>query len=76
MLLKDVFIHYLEHAPAGFHGFVTHNADDSYSVFLDPNDSIERRSEAYLHELKHIDRNDLDFGDVEIIELLAHKKRA
>lgn len=69
---NNIFIHYLEHAPAGFHGFVSHNEDDTYSIFLDPNDSAERRLEALMHEIEHIGNADFHKEKVQDIEREAH----
>jgi len=72
--MENIIVRYLENAPAGFHGMVTHNSDDSYTILLDPNDSAERIMEAYFHELKHIKGNDLEKpDDVQAIEADAHK---
>lgn len=71
--MENIIVRYLENAPAGFHGMVTHNEDDSYTILLDPNDSADRIMEAYFHELKHINGNDLEKPDVQAIEADAHK---
>lgn len=64
---------FLEHAPAGFHGMVIHNPDDSYTILTDPNDSYERRMIAVKHELDHIENDDFQIDDVQMIESSAHK---
>ncbi len=65
---------FLEGAPAGFHGMVVHNEDDSYTILTDPNDSFERRMMTAKHELDHIDGGDFYIEDVQQIEAEAHKK--
>lgn len=70
---NNIFIHYLEHAPAGFHGFVSHNEDDTYSIFLDPNDSSERILKTLMHEIDHIDNADFQKECVQDIEQEAHE---
>lgn len=70
----DIIVRYLEHAPVGFHGMVTKNEDDTYTVLLDPNDSCDRILEAYFHELKHIGGDDLSKEDVQAIEAAAHSE--
>lgn len=65
---ETIIIKYLEHAPAGFHGMVTHNADDTYTILLDPNDSAAKILETYFHELNHIKNNDFEKEDVQSIE--------
>ena len=64
---------FLEHAPAGFHGMVVRNPDDSYTILTDPNDSYERRMIAVKHELDHIENDDFQIDDVQMIESSAHK---
>ena len=65
-------IGYLEHAPAGFHGMAVHNADDSYTVLLDPNDTHEQRLKTLKHELDHINNDDFRCEDIQKIEARAH----
>lgn len=49
---------------------VTINDDGSFSIFLNARLSYERRMQAYLHELRHIQRGDFfTFGTVEEKEL-------
>lgn len=49
---------------------VTINEDGSFSIFLNARLSYERRLEAYMHELRHIESNDLNSRKtVEEIEL-------
>ena len=64
---------FLEHAPAGFHGMVVRNPDDSYTILTDPNDSFERRMMAVKHELDHIENEDFQIEDVQMIETKAHE---
>lgn len=68
-------VHYLENAPAGFHGMVVPNEDGSYTILLDPNDCPERRLEAYKHELNHILNGDFAKSDIQAIETAAHEKK-
>ena len=67
-----VNIGYLEHAPAKFHGMVTHNPDDSYTILLDPNDTYEQRLKTIKHELEHIKNDDFSIEDIQKIEARAH----
>ena len=67
-----VNIGYLEHAPAKFHGMVTHNPDDSYTILLDPNDTYEQRLKTIKHELEHINNGDFSIEDIQRIEARAH----
>ena len=67
-------VHYLENAPAGFHGMVIPNEDGSYTVLLDANDCQERRLEAYKHELDHILNGDFARPVVQTIEAAARRQ--
>lgn len=65
---ETIIIQFLEHAPAGFHGMVTHNEDDTYTILLDPNDSAAKILETYFHELNHIKNRDFAKDSVQEIE--------
>lgn len=65
---------FLEHAPAGFHGMVIRNEDDSYTILTDPNDTFERRMMAAKHELDHIENEDFQIADVQTIEADSHRR--
>lgn len=61
--------------PATVDGFVTPNADGTYTIFLARNRSEARIKKALQHELEHIRRGDLFSGeDVQAIEARAHKE--
>ncbi len=51
---------------------VWHNADDSYTIFINPKLSYERQKEVFEHELRHIIENDFEKCDVQQIESIAH----
>lgn len=51
----------------------TENEDGSYTVFLNNKLTYEQNRESYLHELRHIQGNDFDKEDINLIELGAHK---
>lgn len=64
--------------PRGMHGATVVNDDFGYTVFIDPNDSIDVQRNGFLHEVEHIRNGDFDFvldKDVDVIEFRAHKKR-
>lgn len=67
-----VNIGFLEHAPAKFHGMVTHNPDDSYTILLDSNDTYEQHLKTIKHELEHINNGDFSIEDIQKIEARAH----
>ena len=56
--MDDYFV-YLVPLPHGVHGFVTPNDDDTYTIYINSNDSLERRIKALEHELEHIRKGHL-----------------
>ena len=46
---------------------------DGYTVYLNAKLSYRGRVKAYLHAMKHIERNDWEKDDVQQIEYEAHK---
>lgn len=52
---------------------VTINDDGSFSIFLNARLSYERRLEAYLHEMRHIQNQDF-CGDMSVDEMEAVNK--
>ena len=66
--MHQIVVRFLENAPAGFHGMVVRNDDDTYTILLDPNDSVHQNQETYMHELKHIENDDFRKEDVQSIE--------
>lgn len=51
---------------------VTHNEDDSYTIFINAKLSFDGRQQAYHHALNHIKANDFEKTDVQQIEAIAH----
>lgn len=56
----------------GIPGCVRHNADDSYTIFIDASLSYEKQHEVFFHEMRHILGDDFDEGDVQKIEMRIH----
>ena len=56
----------------GIPGCVKHNADDSYTIFIDASLSYEKQHEVFLHEMRHIIGNDFEEDDVQNIEMKNH----
>lgn len=56
----------------GIPGCVRHNADDSYTIFIDASLNYEKQHEVFLHEMRHILGNDFDEEDVQKIEMRNH----
>ncbi len=51
------------------------NRDDSYTILLNSRLSHERQLECYRHALNHIQNNDFEKGNSNIIELEAHNDK-
>lgn len=73
--MSDIFVHILD-LPHDVHGLTAPNEDGSYTVFLNARDTIERQQEAYRHEVRHIENNDFEKADVQLIEQYAHQAPA
>lgn len=71
-------VKYVQFPSVKIHGASTANSDGSYTVLIDPRDSIYVQKETYFHELEHIRNGDFDnicdktHGE---LEFRAHKKR-
>ena len=52
---------------------VTINDDGGFSIFLNARLSYERRLEAYLHEMRHIQNQDF-YGDMSVEEMETANK--
>lgn len=60
----------------GIPGSVWHNADGSYTIFIDSKLCKEKQQQVYLHELRHILGADFEKTNVNIIECIAHENMA
>lgn len=58
--------------PASVKEAVSHNEDDSYTIFINENLSSEGRKAAFYHALKHIAYDDFALTCVQDIEYVAH----
>jgi len=56
----------------GIPGCVRHNADDSYTIFIDASLNYEKQHEVFLHEMRHILGDDFSESDVQTIEMRNH----
>lgn len=55
--------------PTTIRGFVTKSVDD-YTIVINSKMSAEMQKQTYRHELRHIERGDLDgSGDIDRIEM-------
>jgi len=57
----------------GVKGSVSHNKDDSYTIFIDANLSCEEQREVYRHEMRHILNCDFEKCNADNIEFEAHE---
>lgn len=58
----------------GIPGCVKHNADDSYTIFIDASLNYEKQREVFLHEMRHILGDDFCESDVQMIEMKNHMR--
>lgn len=58
----------------GIPGCVKHNADDSYTIFIDASLNYEKQHEVFLHEMRHIIGNDFEEDDVQNVEMKNHMR--
>ena len=58
MTRNPVYQVHLIKLPDNVRSCVTHNEDDSYSIFIDDRLSCVQQMTAFIHEMKHILRGD------------------
>ena len=59
--------------PCGVHGFVHEDSEGEYTILLNANETRERNMRTLLHEMKHIDADDLrTFESADQIERMRH----
>ncbi len=56
----------------GVPGSVCHNADDSYTIFIDAKLCQEKQEKVFHHEMRHILGNDFEKDGVQQIEAETH----
>lgn len=72
MIDYGVHLIYLDF-PRGVRGTHTENEDGSFTIFINQNLSGSEKNRVYLHELAHIENNDLSSDEsADIIELLRN----
>ncbi|MGL5436312.1 MAG: ImmA/IrrE family metallo-endopeptidase [Lachnospiraceae bacterium] len=59
--------------PTTIAAYVVSNSDCSYTIVLNARMSFERKREAYLHEIGHINNGDYEKNCADSIEIYAHK---
>lgn len=53
---------------------VTENPDGSYTIFINARFSYDTQLKAYRHAMQHIENQDFEKTDVQVIEAIAHKE--
>ena len=73
-MLENIFVHYLN-MPTSVKSNVTHNEDGSYSIFINARLSQNQQTNAYMHELEHILKDDFNrrHETVDRLEYYAHR---
>lgn len=69
--MVDAYV-YLVDLPNNIHGFSVPGCNDDYMIYINCRLSREQQTATYLHEMKHIIKNDFDRSDVQTIEAEAH----
>lgn len=62
----------LYNLPTSIKGYTVKNIDDTYTILLNSRLTYEQNVKSYKHELKHINNNDFDKDNVDLIEIDAH----
>lgn len=70
---QDVFIEVVCFLDPPTEEMVIHNADDSYTIFVNADIAYDRQVKAVEHALTHIQNNDFEKDDVQEIEAKAHQ---
>lgn len=63
---------FLVDLPIGVNESVVPNEDGTYTIFLNARLSIESQALGYDHAIKHIEENDFQKDDADMIEMQAH----
>lgn len=74
--MNDIIVVYAS-LPRRCHGASVINEDGSFTVFIDPRDSLYVQRKAYMHELEHIENGDFNYIDMKTagaVENSAHEK--
>ena len=71
-MTDDIFVRLME-LPDKVYAF-TMPSCDGVNVYINEKLNREMQLKVYQHELKHIEENDFDGGDVQMIEYYAHQE--
>lgn len=58
--------------PCRIKGFILINSDTSYTIFINSKLNLEQQREVYIHEKNHIENNDFEYEDINIVEYIRH----
>ena len=70
--MNNIHVHLIPIRNPKFREAVTVNEDGSYSIFINQNMASNQIEKAYYHALYHIQNNDFEKDDVQVIEYEAH----
>ena len=71
-IVEDVFVEVVAFLELPTEEMVIHNADDSYTIFINANIAHDRQVAAVEHAIEHIRENDFEKVNVQEIEAKAH----
>lgn len=72
-MTEEIYVYVIDFGVTSISETVTKNDDGSYTIFLNARFSYEQQKKAYNHALCHIQRNDFDRYDVDMIENECHR---
>lgn len=69
----DYQVRFVPFRNGSVHEMVVTNADGSYTIFIDPNQSCNMQRRSFAHALLHIKNSDFEKDSADQIEFLAHQ---
>ena len=73
MMTPDVNVCVIDFKDIPGKEMVTENEDGTYTILINARLNYETQLEAFNHAMKHINNNDFEKTDVQIIEAVAHR---
>jgi hypothetical protein len=64
-----------EDMPGRVKGFNIENSDGSHTIFINAKLNYEQALQVYYHEKSHIENNDFEKENIDLVEYHAHLKR-
>ena len=71
--MDDIFVYIVDMPPGAAEMIIP--CLDGYTIYLNARLSHKERVNAYLHALRHVERQDWEHDDVQQIEMEAHNER-